>query len=477
MKKIYLLLLMGSVFISTQAQDRVYWSAACPTTSRMAASSGSMAVASSSVANPSASTTGWFQGAGNPTTGAVTPGSDSYNSTSIKPEYGIAVSPSGFLYGIAGSFNQSTNSGVIQLAYKSALTLDNTAPLTTTAFDLNGSSTNGILPAAVGISTTGKGGFIYYDGSAVKYCSFTANSDGSVTWGSVADINFSNTDDPTGWNNDGNIGDLVFDDAGNLYVLAERYNSDYSVMQNVVYSVPAASLTSAPLTAPLKWIITDTKSLSFGQTNGLGYASGTFYISQSETSNSSTYTNYITAIQPPATGTSVVLGSNYTTLTGYCEINDLAVIAASVLPADWGSVDAFIQNGQLKVNWQTLKEISNDHFEVEVSGDGKTFSSIGKVNSKAINGNNDTVLDYTYSIDLNNVALGFSAVAALMLFVRRKKILLMLTTALGIIAIVQIGCSKSNQELASADSNLFVRIAQIDKDGKKTYSKVIQVRK
>ncbi len=479
MKKIFLSLALGSAVISTQAQDRIYWSASCPTFARMAAGAETMAVTSSSVANPSGSTSGWFQGSIDPTTGTLTPGTNYYNSTAIKAEYPMGISPNGYLYSIAGNVTNNNN-GVIQLAYKPAAVFTNTAPTLTPSIDLNGTSnpTDDIYPYALGIGASGSGGFIYEDGAGMKYISFTTAANGSVTWGSSVVISLLNSDAPAAWNSYIEIADLDFDAAGNLYILGTRYTASTSEPQPAIYMVPAANVGTGAMTANLQWAIIDSKNLGgLGGNRGLAYSNGTFYLSQSSTTDFTTYTNYITAIQPPATGTSIVLGDNYTSLTGYCEITDLAVIPASVLPADWGSINALVQNGQLKVQWQTLKEASNDHFEVEASADGVTFSSIGKVDSKANNGNSDTALDYSFNIDVNGVVLGFSAVALLLLFVRRRKTFLALATVLSIVMIVQIGCSKTSNDVATTSSTLFVRIAQVDKDGKKTYSKVIQARK
>ncbi|MGE9314314.1 hypothetical protein ACLOAU_21845 [Niabella sp. CJ426] len=481
MKRIYLSFLLSAVFLSTQAQDRIYMSAACPTFTRMAASAETMAASSTSVANPTGSTTGWFQGSINPTTGVLTPGTNYYNSSSIKGDYPIGISPFGYLYSIAGNVT-TNNNGIIQLAYKSAVVFDNAAPALTPAIDLNGTSnpTQDIYPNALGIGSSGNGGLIYEDGSDIKYIGFTTAANGSVTWGSSVMLSLINSDAPAAWNSFIEINDLDFDAAGNLYILGTRFEAGNSAAHPAIYTVPAANVVTGAMTATLKWGITDNKDLTAGGTaiggnRGLAYAGGTFYLSQSSTSNYTTFTNYITAIHPPASGNTILLDDNYTTLTGYCEIGDIAALSQSTLPVEFGSLSATIQNDQLNVQWQTLAEVNNDHFEVEASNDGVHFTGIAKVASKATKGNHEGVLNYSFSIDINGLVFGVGAIAFSMLFVRRRKSLIALSVVLALITIVQIGCSKNNHEVSAKDSNLFIRIAQLDKDGKKTYSRIIQV--
>lgn len=484
MKKNYFLLLLTVVaFLQTQAQDRIYLSAACPGFARMASTGTTASAATTSSAtasNPTSSTTGWFQGSINPTTGVLTPSSNYYNSTAIKGDYPVGISPYGYLYSIAGSVTNNNN-GVIQLAYKSAVVFDNAVPALTPSIDLNGTSnpTQDIFPYALGIGTSGKGGLIYEDGADMKFISFTTAANGSVTWGTSVIISLVNSDAPAAWDSYIEIADLDFDAAGNLYILATRYAAGTYDPQPAIYTVPAANVGNGAMTANLKWAIIDSKDIgSPGGNRGLAYANGTFYISQSSTTDYTTYTNYITAIQPPATGNTIILEDTYTTLTGYCEITDIAAIPQSTLPVEFGSLSASVKNEQLQVKWQTLSEINNDYFEVQASADGTTFSTIGKMDSKAVNGNSDVTLDYNFSMDATSGVLsGAAAVAFLLVLARRRKAFIALSVALTLIAVIQIGCSKNTHEVSAEDANLFIRIAQVDKDGKKTYSRVVQVKK
>src|SRR5690606_13813905 len=68
----------------------------------------------------------------------------------------------------------------------------------------------------------------------------------------------------------------------------------------------------------------------------------------------------------------------------YGQMEDFAVtIENATLPVNFGDITAVFKDGRLQVNWSTITEINNSHFEIEASVDGKTFSKLGEVNSLA----------------------------------------------------------------------------------------------
>lgn len=150
----------------------------------------------------------------------------------------------------------------------------------------------------------------------------------------------------------------------------------------------------------------------------------------------------------------------------------------SPLPVGFGNINAVIKNGALIVDWQTLTETNSDRFEIEASQDGINFTKIATIASKAEKGNSSSSLQYSWEADLGALAT-FSGVgiALLMLLLpvahRYKKQLLMASVVL---FIVFISCSKradiSNE---NPGGKYFIRIAQVDKDGGKTYSKIVSV--
>ncbi|MBU3676552.1 MAG: T9SS type A sorting domain-containing protein, partial [Chitinophagaceae bacterium] len=55
-------------------------------------------------------------------------------------------------------------------------------------------------------------------------------------------------------------------------------------------------------------------------------------------------------------------------------------------------------DGTSVLNWSTANEMNNSHFVVERSGDGTRFSAVSdKINSKALNGNSNSILDYAFT--------------------------------------------------------------------------------
>ncbi len=156
----------------------------------------------------------------------------------------------------------------------------------------------------------------------------------------------------------------------------------------------------------------------------------------------------------------------------------LSVIGDVALWVTFGSIDAYTKGNNLHVNWTTEKEVNNDHFEIEASTDGTQFTTIGKLQSKAENGNSDVTLNYEWAGNAGmslSILPYFVFVVILLLFVRRKKTMLLATVAISFIAFAQMSCKKDKDSISDAE-NYYIRIAQVDKDGGKTYSKVVRVK-
>ncbi|MCD2421713.1 hypothetical protein LQ567_03000 [Niabella pedocola] len=146
------------------------------------------------------------------------------------------------------------------------------------------------------------------------------------------------------------------------------------------------------------------------------------------------------------------------------------------LPVIFGDISATIVDGKLDVKWSTLTEINNNYFNIEVSNDGKTFTSIGTMNSSAVNGNSSIKTDYHFQTALP-VGAAFAVIAFAILlptFKKRKWRFLSLLTVL--LVVISASCNKNNSVLSdNANNRLFIRIAQVNMDGQKTYSKVVSV--
>lgn len=97
----------------------------------------------------------------------------------------------------------------------------------------------------------------------------------------------------------------------------------------------------------------------------------------------------------------------------------------AALPVEWGKVNAIPEGDDVKVEWNTVSESNNNYFEVEVSNNGREFSTIAKLPAT---GNSSNLVQYTYL------------------------------------------------HQSPASDKLYYRIKQVDKDGKYSYSQVVFVR-
>ncbi len=149
------------------------------------------------------------------------------------------------------------------------------------------------------------------------------------------------------------------------------------------------------------------------------------------------------------------------------------------LPVTFGSIAARLQGGSLWVDFTSEKETNNHHYEIEASTDGKTFKKIGELCSQAPNGNSDTPLSYTFKTAVSGImgAAGIAGVVLLALAAgagsRRRRLLPAAIVAISLC--VAAACVKHSREsVAHHSPKIWVRIAQVDKDGTKEYSKIVQ---
>ncbi|HTG56895.1 MAG TPA: BspA family leucine-rich repeat surface protein [Niabella sp.] len=151
---------------------------------------------------------------------------------------------------------------------------------------------------------------------------------------------------------------------------------------------------------------------------------------------------------------------------------------ATALPVNFGPVEAFFRNGQLFVNWSTLTETNNHHFDIEISADGKTFKKTGSLLSKATGGNASTPLNYSFSLSqpeaIALAGLSLLLLAGSLLYGLNKKWRCIPVAAIMALTAL-IACSKNEAPVGNQAAKAFIRISQVDIDGKKSYSKTVQV--
>jgi hypothetical protein len=171
------------------------------------------------------------------------------------------------------------------------------------------------------------------------------------------------------------------------------------------------------------------------------------------------------------------------------QIDNISITKLSnngTLPVSFNGLSAQLSGSNVNVNWTTVSETNNDHFEIEASTDGKTFKTVKSVKSK--NGNSSTVQEYHETVAITD----FAAVLALPLllgfvgfssFSRRKKAALFM---LGLFAIGStfVACQKDGGDINSDKAQLsnsiisgqkpvYIRIKQVDNNGEFTYSDVV----
>ena len=156
----------------------------------------------------------------------------------------------------------------------------------------------------------------------------------------------------------------------------------------------------------------------------------------------------------------------------------------NALPVVFGGISAVLSDNLLVINFVSEKEINNDHFEVEASTDGINFQTIGSIASKAKDGNSSSAISYEFTTSSSNLmganmgwigaVLGIALV--LIAFTRRNKLVRVFTLVAVMSLLGATSCSKNGSDVnLTNEGKLWVRIAQVDKDGVKSYSKVITV--
>lgn len=162
---------------------------------------------------------------------------------------------------------------------------------------------------------------------------------------------------------------------------------------------------------------------------------------------------------------------------GITSVGTILGTSAIILPVIWGQIEAKRSDMGYILSWQTLSETNNDHFEVQASKDGIVFTTIATAKSQTVDGNSDKVLQYKVSIDLAGsvVYLGLGLLSFLIAASGKKGKWMSVTTVL-ILSISWYACSKNNQKININEEQVYMRLAQVDKDGTRSYSKVIAVK-
>lgn len=95
---------------------------------------------------------------------------------------------------------------------------------------------------------------------------------------------------------------------------------------------------------------------------------------------------------------------NFIHLTGLDSLYLLTASTASAFPLEWLDFEALPVGLQVLCKWTTASEVNTDHFVVEHSLDGRTFSAIGKVNA---NSPSAGMHSYAFRHDLPHIGLNY----------------------------------------------------------------------
>ena len=142
-------------------------------------------------------------------------------------------------------------------------------------------------------------------------------------------------------------------------------------------------------------------------------------------------------------------------------------------------VQAYFEKKQLRVNWGTASEQNCAYYEIALSADGTNFTKIGRINSKAVNGFSNKQLDYEFTVPLQSMpALGLSVmVLSVIIAGGKRRRMIACAGVLLLVSCMILSCKKNKDRFDDPVTNLFLKIIQVDNQGKSTASKVITITK
>ena len=156
------------------------------------------------------------------------------------------------------------------------------------------------------------------------------------------------------------------------------------------------------------------------------------------------------------------------------QMEDYTVILSSTAPVRFGNITVSkTTDNILNIGWTTISEISSDHFELQVSGDGVNFKTVETISSKANTGSSSEVLSYSSSIEYSKISVvGLSIIGLWGLALSRRKRWGYI--AFFFLSIVYLACNKKDGP-SPAPKDVFVRVAHVSANKTVTYSSVVKV--
>ncbi|MBX2925047.1 MAG: hypothetical protein KF746_22790 [Chitinophagaceae bacterium] len=175
--------------------------------------------------------------------------------------------------------------------------------------------------------------------------------------------------------------------------------------------------------------------------------------------------------------------SNNGDVSGNHGLSDFWVVKLAqdiTLPVQFGKISVVPGGHQLQVRWETVSEQNCSHFNIEISTDGASFKKAGTVASKAFNGNSSALISYEFIVPVDSLPLTASVLLPsllLSLLIGRKRFPVWCLGVLLCLLMTTAACRKNNNGVRpdASSRKIFVRIAQVDKDARIQYSKVVRV--
>ncbi|MBO9593445.1 MAG: hypothetical protein J7599_11100 [Niabella sp.] len=227
-------------------------------------------------------------------------------------------------------------------------------------------------------------------------------------------------------------------------------------------------------------------------------ATGRLLVQATESPEEHSFGQYVWELAP--SGNNMVISHTSTTDLQTNSDNDMysfyaGDLATNIfdvpLPVKFGNIEGRLMGNQVELNWISETETDNNYFEVQVARDGTNFKAIGnRVHSKAPDGTSNTPLHYNFSYELKSqpemaglhgwkggLLLLLLLTSALCAGRQQKTGNVLLPCMIFFLAVMGICCQKNaNPEMDQTSNNkYYIRIAQVDKDGKKEFSKVIVI--
>jgi len=78
-------------------------------------------------------------------------------------------------------------------------------------------------------------------------------------------------------------------------------------------------------------------------------------------------------------------------------MNNFVEVDPLLTPIELGSFTAVAEITDAKLEWLTLTELNNSHFEIERSDNGVDYEFVSRIESQALDGNSDTELTYSFT--------------------------------------------------------------------------------